>query len=123
MIVNDNELSVKLDIDYIYKNSETKLVSYIIFEFTPIANMDNTKVKANVYGTAVESAVKTISAFVIIIILLPFIICISIIICIICCVCKRSQPIYNVPNNQPLYPIQQQQQQTYQPTPGYVPPY
>ena len=122
MVANGNTLSMKFDVKYIINNSENNLISYIIYEFTPIYEMQNTQVLAEVHGTSIENVATTVGALIIIIILIPIIICISIIVCIICCCCcqKSPKPVVYVPVNQPLYPAQPQ---PYQQPPVYVSPY
>ena len=139
MFASGNTLSMKFNVKSINKD----YISHIIYEFTPIYNMDNTEVLAKVYGTSDEDINTTVSSIALMVILLPIIIVIVIIIVvctICCCFCQTPKPVIYVPvnntrtNNQPLYPVQPQQQpyqqpqpyqqtQPYQQPPGYVPPY
>ena len=114
--IDDNSLSVKFQLKYI---NQKYVIQYIILEFTPLSNMLNCKILANIYGSPYDE--NTLIQSFIIITLFP---CIIIIICIItisCLCCKSSVPSIHIqnPTVQPLYPVNQPNQQTSTDVPPY----
>lgn len=107
--VNGNTLSKEIELGYVKQNSENKLISYIVFEFTPLYTMSNSKVITTVTGTPFSQEVTALEIVsIIFIIILPYICCIACVFLIIYCCRKRSSYLsstdyYQKPSEQPLY--------------------
>ena len=109
--VNGSNVSTTIKVDYA-KNSkylESNLITHIVISFMPSDTMYNTSVLATVTGIPYEDSIKTEIPIAIIIL-------ITIITCIVllkCCCCKRpfSNVYYQKHTVQPLYQVNQPNQQ------------
>ena len=114
--IDDNSLSVKFQLKYI---NLKHVIQNIILEFTPESNMLNCKILANIYGSPYDE--NTFIQSIMNIALFPCIICILCTITILCLCCKSSPPSIHIqnPTVQPLYPVNQPNQQTSTDVPPY----